>query len=31
MPSTPWTKPDTSTCPIAVFGGGIVGRRIAMM
>lgn len=31
MPSTPWTKPDTSTRPIAVIGGGVMGRRIAMM
>ncbi|KGO77917.1 Dehydrogenase, multihelical [Penicillium italicum] len=31
MPSTPWTKPDTSTRPIAVIGGGVMGQRIAMM
>lgn len=31
MPSTPWAKPDTSTRPIAVIGGGVMGRRIAMM
>ncbi|CAG8908750.1 unnamed protein product [Penicillium egyptiacum] len=31
MPSSPWTKPDTSNRPIAVVGGGVLGRRIAMM
>ncbi|KAJ5793586.1 hypothetical protein N7457_000185 [Penicillium paradoxum] len=31
MPSTPWTRPDTSTRPIAVIGGGVMGRRISMM
>jgi 3-hydroxyacyl-CoA dehydrogenase len=31
MPSSPWTKPDTSKRPIAVIGGGVMGRRIAMM
>ncbi|CAG7984639.1 unnamed protein product [Penicillium salamii] len=31
MPSTPWTKPDTSTRPIAVIGAGVMGRRISMM
>ncbi|KAJ5481708.1 hypothetical protein N7475_000520 [Penicillium sp. IBT 31633x] len=31
MPSTPWTRPDTNTRPIAVVGGGIMGRRICMM
>ncbi|KAJ5494079.1 Dehydrogenase multihelical [Penicillium fimorum] len=31
MPSSPWTKPDTSTRPIAVVGGGVMGRRISMM
>jgi 3-hydroxyacyl-CoA dehydrogenase len=31
MPTTPWTKPDTVTRPIAVIGGGVMGRRIAMM
>jgi 3-hydroxyacyl-CoA dehydrogenase len=31
MPSTPWTKPDTSTRPLAVIGAGVMGRRIAMM
>ncbi|KAJ5804573.1 uncharacterized protein N7518_000876 [Penicillium psychrosexuale] len=31
MTSSPWTKPDTSTRPIAVIGGGIMGRRIANM
>ncbi|KAJ5634177.1 hypothetical protein N7528_002019 [Penicillium herquei] len=31
MPSTPWTKPDTSTRPIAIVGAGVMGRRIAMM
>ncbi|KAJ5950750.1 Dehydrogenase multihelical [Penicillium vulpinum] len=31
MPSTPWTKPDTSTRPIAIIGGGVMGRRISMM
>ncbi|KXG48926.1 Dehydrogenase, multihelical [Penicillium griseofulvum] len=29
--SSPWTKPDTSTRPIAVIGGGVMGRRISMM
>ncbi|KAJ5326646.1 Dehydrogenase multihelical [Penicillium brevicompactum] len=31
MPSTAWTKPDTSTRPLAVVGAGLMGRRIAMM
>ncbi|KGO37016.1 Dehydrogenase, multihelical [Penicillium expansum] len=31
MPSTSWIQPDTSTRPIAVIGGGVMGRRIAMM
>ncbi|OQE41300.1 hypothetical protein PENCOP_c005G07572 [Penicillium coprophilum] len=31
MPSSPWTKPDTNTRPIAVIGGGVMGRRISMM
>lgn len=31
MPSTPWTKPDTSSRPLAVIGAGVMGRRIAMM
>ncbi|KAJ5674076.1 hypothetical protein N7462_009515 [Penicillium macrosclerotiorum] len=31
MPSTPWTKPDTTTRPIAVIGAGVMGRRISMM
>jgi 3-hydroxyacyl-CoA dehydrogenase len=31
MPSTPWTKPDTITRPIAVIGAGVMGRRISMM
>ncbi|KAJ6019056.1 hypothetical protein N7499_009789 [Penicillium canescens] len=31
MPSTPWTKPDTSTRPIAVVGAGMTGRRICTM
>ncbi|KAJ6180758.1 hypothetical protein N7519_011219 [Penicillium mononematosum] len=31
MPSSAWTKPDTSKRPIAVIGGGVMGRRIAMM
>ncbi|KAJ5341393.1 Dehydrogenase multihelical [Penicillium brevicompactum] len=31
MPSTAWTKPDTSTRPLAVVGAGVMGRRIAMM
>lgn len=31
MPSTPWTKPDTSTRPLAVIGAGVMGRRISMM
>jgi 3-hydroxyacyl-CoA dehydrogenase len=32
MPSsTPWTKPDTSTRPLAVIGAGVMGRRITMM
>jgi 3-hydroxyacyl-CoA dehydrogenase len=31
MPSTPWTKPDTTTRPIAVIGAGVMGRRITMM
>ncbi|KAJ5918772.1 hypothetical protein N7454_009916 [Penicillium verhagenii] len=29
--STPWTKPDTTTRPIAIIGAGVMGRRIAMM
>lgn len=28
---TPWTKPDTTTRPIAIIGAGVMGRRIAMM
>lgn len=32
MPSaSPWTKPDTTTRPIAIIGAGVMGRRIAMM
>lgn len=32
MPSsTPWTRPDTKTRPLAIIGGGVMGRRIAMM
>ncbi|KAK5800086.1 hypothetical protein VI817_002298 [Penicillium citrinum] len=31
MPSSPWSSPDTSNRPIAVIGGGIMGRRIGMM
>lgn len=31
MPSTPWTKPDTSTRPLAIIGAGVMGRRIGMM
>ncbi|KAJ5104140.1 Dehydrogenase multihelical [Penicillium argentinense] len=31
MPSSPWVKPNTSNRPIAVIGGGIMGRRISMM
>lgn len=32
MPSaTPWTKPDTTTRPLAVIGAGVMGRRISMM
>lgn len=26
-----WTKPDTTTRPIAVIGGGVLGRRICLM
>ncbi|KAJ5135149.1 uncharacterized protein N7515_004427 [Penicillium bovifimosum] len=31
MPYTPWTKPDTIARPIAIIGGGVMGRRIGMM
>ncbi|KAJ5594772.1 uncharacterized protein N7459_000980 [Penicillium hispanicum] len=31
MPQTPWTKPDTTSRPIAIIGAGVMGRRIAMM
>ncbi|OOQ91142.1 putative 3-hydroxyacyl-CoA dehydrogenase [Penicillium brasilianum] len=32
MPSlSPWTKPDTTTRPIAIIGAGVMGRRVAMM
>lgn len=29
--TTPWTRPDTTSRPIAVIGAGVMGRRIAMM
>lgn len=29
--SSPWTQPDTTTRPIAIIGGGVLGRRLAMM
>lgn len=31
MPSSPWSRPDTSSRPLAVIGAGVMGRRIAMM
>lgn len=31
MPTSPWTKPDTSTRPIAIIGAGVMGRRVGMM
>lgn len=31
MSTSPWTKPDTSTRPIAIIGGGVMGRRVGMM
>ncbi|KAF3387225.1 3-hydroxybutyryl-CoA dehydrogenase [Penicillium rolfsii] len=28
---SPWTRPDTTYRPIAIIGGGVMGRRIGMM
>lgn len=29
--TTEWTQPDTTQRPIAIIGGGVLGRRLAMM
>ncbi|EAW12128.1 3-hydroxyacyl-CoA dehydrogenase family protein [Aspergillus clavatus NRRL 1] len=31
MISTSWIEPDTTTRPVAVIGGGVLGRRLCMM
>ncbi|CAI7613503.1 unnamed protein product [Penicillium pancosmium] len=31
MPESPWVQPDTSSRPITIIGGGIIGRRVSMM